>query len=118
MMNMGMMDKMGDMMGMCLDHADEIGLSDDQIMRIKPIHSEMQKSQARFKADLKIAEIDLMAIMEVKDFDIDKATAVSNRILDIKKAHHFEMLRSMKEIRAILTYEQFKEMKKMMAMNM
>jgi len=112
------MDRMGDMMGMCIEHADMMGLTDDQIMKMKPIHREMQKKQARFKADLKIAEIELMEIMEVKDFNLEKASAAVKKIADIKTAHHLEMLNTMKEMRAILTDEQFKKMKKMMSMKM
>jgi Spy/CpxP family protein refolding chaperone len=118
MMEMGNMDKMGDMMGMCIEHADKMGLTDDQIMKMKPIHREMQKKQARFKADLKIAEIELMEIMEVKDFDLEKASAAVKKIAQIKTAHHLEMLKAMKEMRTILTDEQFKKMKKMMSMKM
>ena len=115
---MGNMDRMGDMMGMCLEHADKIGLTDEQIKKITPIHREMQKKQIRFKADLKIAEIELMEIMEVKDFDLEKATAAVKKIADMKTAHHLEMLKSMKEVRSILTDEQFQKMKKMMPMKM
>jgi Spy/CpxP family protein refolding chaperone len=118
MMEMCNMDKMGDMVGMCIEHADRMGLSDDQIMKMKPVHREMQKKQARFKADLKIAEIDLMEIMEVKDFELERASAAVKKIADIKTAHHLEMLRAMKEIRTVLTDEQFKKMKKMMCMKM
>ena len=118
MMEMGTMEKMGDMMGMCMQHADMMGLTDDQISKMKPMHSEMQKKQARFKADLKIAEIELMDILEVKDFDLEKASAAVKKIEDIKTAHHLEMLKAMKEIRTILTDEQFKKMKKMMPMKM
>ena len=116
MMEMGNMDRMGDMAGMCIEHADMMGLSDDQIMKMKPAHSEMQKKQARFKADLKIAEIELMEIMEVKDFDLEKASLAVKKIAEIKTAHHLEMLKAMKEMRTILTDEQFKKMKKMMSM--
>jgi Spy/CpxP family protein refolding chaperone len=108
------MMKMGDMMDMCIAHADMMGLTDDQIMKIKPVHSEMQKKQVRFKADQKIAEIELMEIMEVKDFDLEKASSAVKKIADIKTAHHLEMLKAMKEMRTILTDEQFKKMKKMM----
>lgn len=118
MMDMGNMDKMGDMMGMCIEHADKMGLTDDQIMKMKPLHREMQKKQARFKADLKIAEIELMEIMEVKDFDLEKAGSAVKKIEEIKTAHHLEMLKAMKEMRTILTDEQFKKMKKMMFMKM
>jgi Spy/CpxP family protein refolding chaperone len=115
-MEMGTMEKMGDMMGMCMQHADMMGLTDDQILKMKPMHSEMQKKQARFKADLKIAEIELMDILEVKDFDLEKASAAVKNIADIKTAHHLEMLKAMKEMRTNLTDEQFKKMKKMMPM--
>ena len=45
MMEMGNMEKMGNMMGRCIEQADKIGLTDDQIMKMKPAHSEMQKSR-------------------------------------------------------------------------
>lgn len=114
MMDMGHMDKMGDMMGSCLQHAEMLGLSDDQLMKMKPIHSDMQKKQVRFKADQKIAEIELMEIVDVKDFDLDKADAAVRKIEGIKTAHHLDMLKAMQEMRTILTEEQFKKMKSMM----
>jgi len=107
------MDKMGDM-GMCIDHAEMMGLTDDQIMKMKPRHSEMQKKHARYKADKTIAEIELMDVMDVKDFDLEKARSAVKKIAEIKTAHKLEMLKSMKEMRTMLTEEQFKAMKKMM----
>lgn len=118
MMQMDNMDKMSDMMGMCIQNADRMGLTDDQIVKMKPLHREMQKKQAQFKADLKIAEIELMEIMEVKNFDLEKATAAVKKIEGIKTAHHLEMLKAMKEMRSDLTDEQFKKMQKMMPMKM
>ena len=118
MMEMGSMDKMDDMMGMCADHADKMGLSEDQTAKIKPLHREMQKHQARFTAEQKIAEIDLAEIMEPKDFDLEKAGSAVKKIASLKTAHHLEMLKGMKEMRSILTDAQFKEMKKMMSMKM
>jgi Spy/CpxP family protein refolding chaperone len=118
MMGMGNMDMMGDMMGMCLQHAEMMGLTEDQISKMKPLHSEMQKKQARFQADRKIAEIELMDILEVKDFDLENANAAVKKIAEIKTAHHLEMLKAMKEMRTIFTDEQFKKMKAMMPMKM
>jgi Spy/CpxP family protein refolding chaperone len=117
MMEMDHMDMMsGDMM--CMEHADMMGLTDDQMMKMKPLHREMQKKQIRFKADLKIAEIELKEIMEVKDFDLDKAISAVKKIEGIKTAQHLEMLKAMKEMRTILTDDQFKKMHKMMSMKM
>ena len=118
MMGMGRMDMMGDSMAMCLDHADKLGLTDEQVKKITPIHREMKKKQIKFRADLQLAQMEYMEIMEVKDFDLEKAGASVKKIADMKTAHHLDMLKSMKEVRSILTEEQFKKMKKMMAMNM
>jgi Spy/CpxP family protein refolding chaperone len=115
-MEMCNLDRMDDMMGMCCEHAGKLGLTDEQTLKMKPIHSEMQKKQARFQADLKIAQIELKDIMDVKDFDLEKASATVKKIEEIKTAHHLEMLTAMKEMRNILTDEQFKNMKKMMPM--
>lgn len=108
------MDKKGEMMGMCIEQAEKIGLTDDQVMKMKSRHSDMQKKQARYQADKTIAEIELMDIMEVKDFDLEKARSAVKKIGEIKTAHQLEMLKAMKEMRMMLTEEQFKEMKKMM----
>jgi Spy/CpxP family protein refolding chaperone len=114
MMEMGHMDMMGNMIGMCIKHADKVGLADDQIKKMKHVHRELQKKQTRFNADMKIAEIELMEIMEVKDFDLNNASVAVKKISDIKTAHHLEMLKAMKEMRSILTEEQFNKMHKMM----
>jgi len=109
MMEMGNMDRMGSDM-MYMEHADKMGLADDQMMKMKPLHREMQKKQIRSKADLKLAEIELMEIVEVKDFDLEKATSAVKKIEDIKTTQHLEMLKCMKDMRAILTDEQFRNM--------
>lgn len=118
MKEMGNMDKMDEMMAMCIDHADKMGLTDDQLTKVKPLHREMQKKQVRFKADLKIAELELMEIMEVKDFDLEKANSAVKKGAELKTAHHLEILKAMKEMRTLLTDEQFKNMKKMMPVKM
>lgn len=118
MMGMGQMDMMVDHMGMCLDKADKIGLTDEQVKKITSIHREIKKKNIQFKADLQIAKMEQMEIMEVKDFDLVKANASVKKIADMKTAHHLDMLKSMKEVRSILTEEQFKKMKKMMPMKM
>lgn len=111
MMEMG---KTGEMMGMCLENAEKIGLTDDQLMKMKTMHRAMQKKQAQFEADQKIAKIDLMEIMDVKDFDLDKANTSVKKMADIKTAYELEKLKTMQEMHKMLTEEQFKKIKKMM----
>jgi len=113
MMETGNRDMTGGMIGLCLENADKIGLTDAQIKKIKPIHWEMRKTQARFNADLKIAEIELIQIMDRKDFDIEKASVTVKKISDIKTAHFLQMLQYMKEARNVLTEEQFNKINNM-----
>jgi len=101
-----------------MEHAEMMGLTDDQLMKMMPVHREMQKKQAQFEADLKIAEIELVEIMEIKDFDLEKASTAIKKIEGLKIARQLEMLKAMKKVRASLTDEQFKKMKKMMFMKM
>lgn len=103
---------------MCLEHRNVSGLNDEQAAKLKPLYREKQKKQIRYKADLKLAEIELEEIMEVKDFDLEKASAAVKKIESIKTAHHLEILRIMKDVRAVLNDDQFKTMCKMMPAGM
>jgi len=111
------MDDINETMGACIEYAYEIGLADDQILKMKPVYSAMQKKQARFKADMKITEIELMEIMEVKNFDIQKASSVVNKNSTIKKELHYEILKSVQSLREILTDQQYKEICKILPKN-
>jgi hypothetical protein len=107
---------MSEMMARCIGHAYEMGLSDDQIKKIKPVHSEMQKKQAQFIADLKIAEIELMETLEIKKFDLENANNAVNQIAEITKIHNLAMLKAIKEMRDIFSDQQFKEINTMVPM--
>jgi Spy/CpxP family protein refolding chaperone len=56
--------------------------------------------------------------MEVKDFDLNTAKSAVKKIGDMKTAQHVDMLKAMKDMRAVLTDEQFKNMHKMCMMKM
>ena len=105
------MHRRGDMVGMLIKHADKIGLTEDQVVKLKAIHSGIVKRKIRTEADTKLAKIELREIMEVKDFDLEKANAAAQKIADLKKDQRLEMFKSIKDVRNILTDEQFKKVK-------
>ena len=51
--------------------------------------------------------------MEVKDFNLEKADDAAKKISGIETSKHLEMLKTLKEVRSILTDEQFKKIKEM-----
>lgn len=118
MMGMGPMDKMGGMMNMCMEHPEMMGLTEDQTLKMKPLHNDMQKNHTKFEADRKGVEQELMKIMEVKNFDLTKATSAVKKIAEIRTAQHIDMLKNMKKMRTILTDEQFGKMKNTMSEKM
>jgi Spy/CpxP family protein refolding chaperone len=113
MEKMDHMGKMDHMANMCLEHSDKLGLTDVQVAAMKPVHREMQKKLVQFKADLKIAEINLQEVLEVKAFDMEKANESIKKIAELITANHLEMLKVMKDVRAALSDEQFKKMQKL-----
>lgn len=102
------LEKMGEPLCFFAEKGEKMGLSGEQMGKMKPVHLEMHKKQLRFKADLEIAQIELQAIMEPKDFDLEQAQVAVKKITGIQEAHHLEMLHAAKEMRSILTDEQFR----------
>lgn len=107
------MHRRGDMLGMLIKHADKVGLTADQVVKLKDIQRGKERKEIRSEADLKLARLDLKELMEVKNFDLEKANTQVQKISDIKKAQHLEMLKSVKEARGILTDAQFKKISEM-----
>ena len=60
---------------------------DGRMDKIKPLHREIEKKQIHYQAELKIAEMELADIVEVKDFDLEKANAAAVKIEKIKLNH-------------------------------
>lgn len=106
------MEKMNEMMNICLKHADKLGLTSEQVVKIKAIDRAMRK-KVRFGADQKIAKIELMEIMEVKGYDLEKANERVQKILNIQRSNHIEVLKSMVEVLTILSGNQYKIMDEM-----
>jgi hypothetical protein len=57
-----------------------MGLTNYQILKLKNINQNEGK-QARFKADLRIAEFEVLELIEVKDFDMAKANYGVKKLL-------------------------------------
>lgn len=95
---------------MSVEYAKSIGLTDAQILKIKPLYIEMETSNKNIKNKLLSLELEISEIMNDKDFDFDKANIVCQNITQLKMINHFQILKYIKEIRSILTSDQFMKM--------
>lgn len=89
-----------------LKHAKEIGLTPDQIGKLKALQLEFKRTQARMEADITIAGLELHALLEEEQADLP---AIQAKVDQLKKAEGTLLLAAIKGKRdamAMLTPEQ------------
>lgn len=89
-----------------LKHGKEIGLSPEQISKLKAMQLDLNRSQARTEADIKIAKFELQAILED---DKAELSVIQAKVDQLKKAEGALLLAAIKGKRdatAMLTPDQ------------
>jgi Spy/CpxP family protein refolding chaperone len=89
-----------------LKHAKEISLTSEQISKLKAMQLDLNRTQARMEADIKIAKLELHALLEEEQADL---SAIQVKVDQLKKAEGALLLAAIKSKRdamALLTPEQ------------
>ena len=89
-----------------LKHGKEIGLSPEQISKLKAMQLDLNRTQARTEADIKIAKLELQAILEDEKAEFSMIQA---KVDQLKKAEGTLLLAAIKDKRdamAMLTPDQ------------
>ena len=89
-----------------LKHAKEIGLTPEQVSKVKAIQLDFKRSEAKLEADFKIAKLDLQALMEDEKADLN---AIQAKVEQLKKAEGaclFAAIKSKRTATALLTPDQ------------
>ena len=89
-----------------LKHGKEIGLTSEQISKLKTMQLDLSRAQARAEADIKVATLELHALVEDEQAD---SAAIQAKVDQLKKAEGgllFTAIRSRRDAMAILTPEQ------------
>ena len=89
-----------------LKHGKEIGLTSEQISKLKTMQLDLSRAQARAEADIKVATLELHALVEDEQAD---SVAIQAKVDQLKKAEGgllFTAIRSSRDAMAILTPEQ------------
>ena len=89
-----------------LKHAKEIGLTSEQIGKLKALQLDFNRTQARMEADITIAGLELHALLEEEKVEL---SAIQAKVDQLKKAEGALMLAAIKGKRdasALLTPEQ------------
>jgi periplasmic protein CpxP/Spy len=89
-----------------LKHAKEIGLTPEQIRRLKALQLDFNRTQARMEADIKIATLELHALLEEEEAELSAIQAKVNELKQAEGALLLAAITSKREATAMLTPDQ------------
>lgn len=89
-----------------LKHAKEIGLTPEQIGKLKAMQLEFKRTEARLEADVKIAKLDLQALLEDEKADLGAIQAKVGQLKNSEGACLFAAIKSKHNAMALLTPDQ------------
>jgi hypothetical protein len=103
-------DEQGDHSAHYLKHllkqAKEIGLTQEQIGKLKALQLEFKRTEARLEADVKIAKLDLQALLEDEKADLGAIQAKVGQLKNSEGACLFAAIKSKHNAMALLTPDQ------------
>ena len=119
MMGQGMGDMMGSgdmgMMGKRMEHmffldrAEELGLSADQVSRLKAIHTECRRDNIRNAAEAKIARLELSDLLTGDNWTQKDAETMVRKVQKLEGDMQVRHLQAISDARKVLTAEQLKQ---------
>lgn len=89
-----------------LTHAKEIGLTPEQIRKLKAMQLDFKRTEARLEADTKIAKLELHGLLEDEQADLNAIQAKVAQLKNSEGACLFAAVRSKHNAMALLTPDQ------------
>jgi hypothetical protein len=90
-----------------LRHGAELGLSPDQLQSLEELKTDFQREAVRHEADIRIAEMELAALLQVKPADLEQ---VKTKLQEIERSRldlRFARIRTIEQGKAQLSPEQW-----------
>jgi Spy/CpxP family protein refolding chaperone len=89
-----------------LKHAKEIGLTPEQIRKLKAMQLDFKRTEARLEADTKIAKLELHGLLEDEQADLNAIQAKVQQLKNSEGACLFAAVKSRRDAMALLTPDQ------------
>ncbi|MDH3503117.1 MAG: Spy/CpxP family protein refolding chaperone [Nitrospirota bacterium] len=90
---------------------EQLGLSDEQVTRLRPLEMDYRKTMIQNGADLRVAMVDMGTLMDAKQPDMAAITSKVDEISLLQKnmmMYRVEVLLKVKEVLSPAQYEQFR----------
>ena len=108
MMGMGMMDHQAGHL-FFLDRADELGLSSEQVDKLKTLQTECRRDNIRNVAELKIVRLELADLLVTENWSLQDAEKLVRKVQKMEGDIQVRHLQALNAARKILTEEQLKQ---------
>jgi len=96
---------------MCLENADEIGLSDDQVEKLKDLKHATKKDMIQKNADIEILGLDSKHLLYKDKVDLDVLNSIIDKKYDVKKAKAKVLVKAIADLKGILKGTQLDSLK-------
>lgn len=106
-----MMGHEGPLLTMMLQHSQELGLSPEQETKLSELRTAFAKESVRRTAEIRVAQIDLDALLEQDRWDLSQIEPMVKQIAAQEGDLRAARLKTLAAGRALLTSEQFAKLK-------
>ncbi|CUS32767.1 conserved exported hypothetical protein [Candidatus Nitrospira nitrosa] len=89
-----------------LKHAKEIGLTQEQVSKLKSVQLDFKRTEARIEADTKVAKLELQALVDDEQSDLNTIQAKVDQLKKSEAACLFAEIKAKRQASSLLTPDQ------------
>jgi len=96
---------------MLSEHQQEVGVSDDQLKKLKALKLALKKDLIKMDADIDVVKLDIKAAMAEDTIDLNALNALVDRKYEVKKARAKRVMAAYAELKNALSKDQKTKLK-------
>lgn len=97
---------MGAHLSLCIRNAEKLGLSDEQLERLRAVHDEQAKKLIRLRSEIQVLDVDLRSELAKDSPDVSRVESLLKKREPLRTGFFLEGLKTRSEASKILTEEQ------------
>jgi Spy/CpxP family protein refolding chaperone len=101
----------GPIITMMLEHSQDLGLNPEQEKKLRDLRTEFSKDSVRRTADIRVAQIELNALLEQDQWDVAKIEPKVKQLATLQGDLRVARIKTLAAGRAVLTPEQVEKLK-------
>jgi Spy/CpxP family protein refolding chaperone len=102
------------LISLMLRNREKLGLSDDQVRRMEQLRTDFEKESIRKEADLRVAEMDLEALLDAPAVEMGKVEAKVKEIEKTRADLRIARIRAIEKAKELLTPDQRKKLQEIL----